>query len=126
MTNPGRRIATRQALKRPLEARLLLCRGDMVGGWIVDEQDDGLGMVFGAADVPRVEEHQACCVGGPADLFLQHPQNDARPVPVRLAHVTRPDEKQEVRAGLEFDVGRMRSKDVARLLRIWRHMETLA
>ncbi len=66
MTNTSRRLATRTALKRPIEARILLCRGDRVGGWVLDEQDDGLGMAFGAGDVPKLTQHVECCVGGTA------------------------------------------------------------
>lgn len=123
MTQTGRRLAERHALRRPVEARLLLCRAETVGGWVLDEQDDGLGMVFGSRDVARLEEHIECCVGGPIDLFMGGGQG-GRPIPVCLAHISPATDKQECRAGLAFDVSRMRSEDVGRLLTMWRQLAT--
>jgi len=120
MVHPARRLADRRRLTRPIEAVLLLCRGEEASGWIVDEQADGLGMAFGADDVPLLAEHAGCCVGNPADLRLEGYTEDDPPIPVRLAHVTRQSENLVCRAGLSFDVSRMRSEDVARLLRVWR------
>jgi len=120
MAQPARRLAERHRLDRPIEAILFLCRDDRAFGWIVDEQADGLGMAFGADDVPRLAEHAHCCIGGPVDLKLEGYGEEDRPIPVRLAHVTRKAENLVCRAGLSFDVARMRSEDVARLLRVWR------
>ena len=120
MVHPARRLADRRRLPRPIEAVLHLCRGEQASGWIVDEQADGLGMAFGADDVPLLGEHVECCVGNPADLWLESTTEDEPPIPVRLAHVTRQSEDLVCRAGLSFDVTRMRSEDVARLLRVWR------
>lgn len=122
MPHPVRRIAERRLLRRPLEARLLLCRGESATGWIVDEQDDGLGMAFGSEDVARLADHVDCCVGGPVDLYLEGYTGDSRPIPVRLAHVTHQSEGLECRAGLAFDVTRMTSQDVAHLLQVWRRL----
>lgn len=122
MRNSGRRLSPRRKLDRPLEAELLLCQGHVVAGWIVDEQDDGLGMAFGDGDVPRLEEHRACCLGGPVDLWLNDGGARGRPVPVRLAHVTKKGEARDCRAGLAFDVSRMTAEDVAHLLAVWRHL----
>lgn len=120
MVHPARRLADRRRLTRPIEAVLYLCRGEQVSGWIVDEQADGLGMAFGADDVPVLGAHADCCVGRPADLRIEGYAADDPPIPVRLAHVTRPSHDRVCRAGLSFDVTRMRSEDVARLLRVWR------
>lgn len=120
MVHPARRLAARRRLSRPIEAMLLLCRGAQAEGWVVDEQADGLGMVFGSDDVPVLELHADCCVGGSCDLRLEGYGEDDPPIPVRLAHVTRQSENLVCRAGLSFDVARMRSEDVARLLRVWR------
>lgn len=120
MVHPARRLAERHRLARPIEAVLLLCRDEQAFGWIVDEQADGLGMAFGADDVPRLAEHAECCVGGPADLKLEGYREEDRPIPVRIAHVTRKSDNLVCRAGLSFDVARMRSEDVARLLTVWR------
>jgi hypothetical protein len=120
MVHPARRLADRRRLRRPIEAVLTLCRGDRASGWIVDEQADGLGMAFGADDVPLLGQHADCCIGNPADLRLEGYADEERPIPVRLAHVTRHAENLVCRAGLSFDVSRMRSEDVARLLRVWR------
>ena len=68
---------------------LYLCRGDRASGWVVDEQADGLGMAFGADDVPLLTEHAECCVGGAADLQIEGYSAEDRPIPVRIAHVTR-------------------------------------
>jgi len=120
MLHPARRLAERRRLSRPIEAVLQLCGGGRACGWIVDEQADGLGMAFGAEDVPLLGEHADCCVEGPVDLQLEGYTEDERPIPVRLAHVTRQSEHLVCRAGLSFDVTRMQSEDVARLLRVWR------
>jgi hypothetical protein len=122
MDHPSRRLSERHRLKRPVEAHLLLCGGDSASGWIVDEQSDGLGMAFGADDVPRLTMHTDCCVGGPANLRLEGYEPDERPIPVRLAHVTRQSANLVCRAGLSFDVSRMRSEDVSRLLRVWQRL----
>ena len=104
MSKPSRRLSARHRLPRPLEAELMLCGGVTISGWIVDEQDDGVGMAFGGPDVERVEAHRPCCVASPADLWLADEQGRGRPVPVRLAHVTR-TKNVEARSGvLHFKV----------------------
>ena len=118
----GRRLSNRNRLDRPVEAHLSLCRGQQVRGWIVDEQDDGVGMMFGAEDVAALRTHEACCVGGPADLWLAEEGREGHPVPVRLAHVTPEGPRQTCRAGLAFDVGRMKASDIAHLLGVWRRL----
>ena len=70
--------------------------------------------------MPLLAKHAECCVGGAADLQLEGYSDEDRPIPVRVAHVTRQSENLVCRAGLSFDVTRMQSEDVARLLRIWR------
>ena len=124
MSKPSRRLSARHRLPRPLEAELMLCGGVTISGWIVDEQDDGVGMAFGGPDVERVEAHRPCCVASPADLWLADEQGRGRPVPVRLAHVTRTKapEKGTCRAGLAFDVPRMQAEDITHLLAIWRRL----
>ena len=56
------------------------------------------------------------------DLWLQDEESGRHSVPVRLAHVTPNDDGRTSRAGLAFDVSRMRSEDVANLLQVWRHL----
>ena len=116
----GRRLAERKPLAKPIEARLHLCRGEEAAGWIVDEQDDGLGMAFGSGDVPLLATHADCCIGGPVSVSLGSRDEAPHPIPVRLAHVTRKELGQVCRAGLAFDVSRMQSEDVAHLLTLWR------
>lgn len=122
MTHPGRRLSERRRLARPVEAELLLCGGQTAKGWIVDEHEEGLGMAFGAEDVPCLMGHVSCCVGTSVDLWLGADRRRGRPVPVRLAHLTRHGESLVCRAGLAFDVSRMRSEDVAHLLTVWRSL----
>lgn len=43
-------------------------------------------------------------------------------MPVRLVHLTKHGESLVCRAGLAFDVSRMRSEDVAYLLNLWRSL----
>jgi hypothetical protein len=123
MAESSRRLSARRRLERPLEAELLLCRGATVSGWIVDEQDDGVGMAFGGEDVARLEAHRACCVGAKADLWLADDEGRGRPIPVALAHVTKAKTAGHgLRAGLAFDVPRMQAEDIGHLLAIWRRL----
>lgn len=120
MPASGRRLSNRNRLERPVEATLVLCGREPVGGWIVDEQDEGLGMAFGGPDVDRMQTHRACCLREAVDLWIgdrEDPEN--RPVPMRLVHVTPVDAAKCV-AGLAFDVPRMKSADIVHLLRVWR------
>jgi hypothetical protein len=120
MTASGRRLSIRNRLVRPVEAVLVLCRNDHVPGWIVDEQDEGIGMAFGGADVGRMRGHASCCLRQPVDLWIgdeDDPEN--RPVPMRLVHVT-PSSAATCVTGLTFDVRRMKSKDIVHLLGVWR------
>lgn len=120
MPASGRRLSNRNRLDRPVEAVVGLCDREKVGGWIVDEQDEGLGMAFGGGDVDRIQAHKHCCLHQPAKLWIgsvDDPEN--RPVPMRLVHVTPVDAGKCV-AGLRFDVPRMKSADIVHLLRIWR------
>jgi len=122
MKETGRRLAPRTPLRTPLEASLRVCRGDNVPGWIVEEQDDGLGMMFGAEDAERLLAHGTCCVEGEADLVLSEPGRVTCTVPVRLAHVTLQETSRVCRAGLSYDVRRFRPEDIARLLGLWRRL----
>ncbi|MHC5011854.1 MAG: hypothetical protein ACYTG6_13070 [Planctomycetota bacterium] len=122
MPPESRRLSERRRLERPLEAELLLCKGRTVSGWIIDEQDDGVGMAFGADDVPRLMEHRTCCVSSRADLWLADFESRGRPIPVWLAHVTEGTTEGTCRAGLSFDVARMRAEDITHLLAIWRRL----
>ncbi len=124
MTSSGRRLSQRNRLERPVEATLGLCTEGRVFGWIVDEQDDGIGMVFGGADVSRMVAHRDCCLRAEIDLWLvDDPTLDpTRPIPMRLAHVTPSDDEKTCRAGLAFDVGRMQPQDIVHLLGIWRRL----
>jgi hypothetical protein len=121
-TARSRRLSFRRRLERPVEATLHLCREERVAGWIVDEQDDGLGMMFGADDVPRLEAHRDCCVGGSAEVWLADEETKGRAVPVVLAHVTEADKPGTCRAGLAFEVRRMAPEDVTHLMAIWRRL----
>lgn len=117
-----RRLSVRRRLERPLDAVLRLCGGASIQGWIVDEQDDGIGMAFGASDADRVLEHEGCCGGRPADVWLEgEGPDEARAIPMRLAHVTRTDEGT-ARVGLQFDVPRMEPEDIVHLLGVWRRL----
>lgn len=122
MPNPRRRLSVRKHLDRPLEAALRLCGGDPIQGWIVDEQDDGIGMAFGAADAEQVLGHCECCLHQAADLWLDgEGPDEARAVPMRMAHVTRQAEGT-AKVGLQFDVPRMQPEDIVHLLGVWRRL----
>jgi hypothetical protein len=109
-----------------MEAELLLCKGQTVAGWIVDEQDDGVGMMFGGEDVDRLTAHRGCCVAAAADLWLADSETRGRPIPIWLAHVTPGPKPGTCRAGLAFDVPRMRAEDITHLLAIWRRLMSTA
>ena len=122
MSAAGRRLSRRNRLERPVEAELCLCGDTVIGGWIVDEQDDGVGMMFGGEDVAGLMAHDACCVQGAANLWLADEKREGRPIPVLLAHVTPQGEDRTCRAGLAFDVSRMEAQDITHLLGIWRRL----
>lgn len=122
MSAAGRRLSRRNRLERPVEADLCLCGDSVVHGWIVDEQDDGVGMMFGGEDVLALEAHADCCVQGPANLWLADEAREGRPIPVLLAHVTPDEPDRTCRAGLAFDVARMEPQDITHLLGIWRRL----
>jgi hypothetical protein len=117
-----RRLSARRRLARPLEAELRLCGGEAVSGWIVDEQDDGLGMAFGAGDVGRLTAHRDCCVASEANLRFAGGDPGGRPIPVWVAHVTDGPTPGTCRAGLAFDVPRMCAEDISHLLAVWRRL----
>ena len=122
MPAPRRRLSVRRRLERPLEAVLGLCREDHIKGWIIDEQDDGIGMAFGAEDAALVRGHQKCCVRQPAELWLEDDDPDGpRPIPMVLAHVTQ-TRRGIANVGLAFDVARMQPEDIVHLLGIWRRL----
>ena len=122
MSKSGRRLSQRNRLERPVEAELHLCRDEAVHGWIVDEQDDGVGMMFGGEDVDKLIGHKDCCVKAPADLWIGDDDREGRPIPVRLAHVTPVGKDRTCRAGLAFDVSRMQPQDITHLLGVWRRL----
>lgn len=122
MSAAGRRLSRRNRLERPVEAELCLCGERVIEGWIVDEQDDGVGMMFGGEDVANLKAHELCCVHGPADLWLADEAREGRPIPVVLAHVTPQETDRTCRAGLAFDVSRMEAQDITHLLSIWRRL----
>lgn len=121
MPASGRRLSNRNPLHRPVEGVLALCGGERVGGWIVNEQDEGLGMAFGGPDVERIQAHRDCCLREPVRLWIGDSQDEAnRPVPMRLVHVTAVDAGKCL-TGLTFDVARMKSADIVHLLGVWRN-----
>lgn len=123
MTSSGRRLSPRHRLQHPVEAALGLCGGQTVRGWIVDEQDDGVGMAFGGDDVLRMLGHQHCCRGAATALWLEDGESSSvRPIPMRLAHVTPTADGRTCRAGLAFDVRRMEPQDIVHLLGVWRRL----
>ena len=89
-----------------------MCGDDLLVS-LGDDRDVACHHVDPGDGVPQLE-------GGAADLQLEGYSDEDRPIPVRVAHVTRQSENLVCRAGLSFDVTRMQSEDVARLLRIWR------
>ena len=121
MSLETRRLSERHTLERPLEANLICC-GEAVSGWIVDEQDDGLGMAFGGDDVGRVQAFRERCPDGRVQLWLGDDEVRGRAIPVRLVHVTPPDGERACRAGLAFDVAHMAAEDIAHLMVIWRRL----
>ena len=82
MVHPARRLADRRRLAstdRGRAAASAAATGRR--GWIVDEQADGLGMAFGADDVPLLAAHAECCVGDAADLQLEGYSDEEPPDP---------------------------------------------
>jgi len=117
----SRRLSRRRPLARPLEADLVL-DDEPVSGWVVDEQDDGLGMAFGGADVDRLCAFHETSRDGRVQLVLGDDPTNTRAIPVRLVHVTRNDSGHACRAGLSFDVARMAAEDIAHLMVVWRRL----
>jgi hypothetical protein len=102
---------------------LRLCRDEEVQGWIIDEQDDGVGMAMGAEDAVTVAGHRGCCIGQSVELWLpgEEPPEAPRPTPMLLVHAT-PIDKGIARVGLAFDVARMQPEDIVHLLGVWRRL----
>ena len=121
MDMPGRRLSERRRLERPLEADLILSEDQTVAGWIVDEQDDGVGMMFGGEDVSVIEGFLGDAEGVNADLWIGDAEK-GRAVPVRVRHVTAAGKERECRVGLSFDVRRMEAEDITHLMAIWRRL----
>ena len=116
---PGRRINARTRLRPPVEARLALAR-EQVQGWIVDQQDDGLGMRFGHVDADRLMDSTELWREGPLTLSLPGLKGEDHHLPVRLVHVTqRSPEGHECLVGLMYDRKRMRGDQVRDLLQAW-------
>ncbi len=120
---PGRRLSTRTRLARPLEVRLV-CGQRSLAGWVVDQQDDGLGLRFGAADAEALLADAQALGAGPLDLQLPGLEARQERLPVLLVHVTRTDPaRRECLAGLTYDRRRMKPDAVARLLDLWRRFD---
>lgn len=120
---PGRRVSARTRLTSPMEVRLVL--GDAaVLGWIVDQQDDGLGLRFGAEDAELLASGFERWREGPLDLYLPGLEAPQERLPVALVHVTRKDpSRRECFVGLTYDRRRMKPQQVSRLLDLWRRFE---
>ena len=117
---PGRRVSARVRLKPPVEAKLLL-KDESVQGWIVDQQEDGLGMRFGGSDAVRLVARPDVWLEGPLSLALPGLEGDPERLPVRLVHVTQLDSsKRECNVGLTYDRQRMKPAQVLQLLETWR------
>lgn len=116
---PSRRLTKRMRMHPPLEARLIMGT-EAVGGWIVDQQDDGLGLRFGGTDANRLRDEAPRWLGG--DVVLRLVCEDAPPdvLPVRIRHVTQqPGGRGECVVGLTYDHARMRPEHVLALLDTW-------
>lgn len=116
---PGRRVNPRARLKPPVEARLRL-GDDGVDGWIVDQQEDGLGMRFGAGDAVRLCARPDRWREGPLELALPGLDAPWQRLPVALVHVTQTHAaRRECLVGLVYDKRRMKPDQVQRLLETW-------
>lgn len=122
---PGRRVSARVRLKPPVEARLLL-KDESVQGWIVDQQEDGLGLRFGGDDAVRLVARPEFWLEGPLTLALPGLDDEGERLPVRLVHVTQQDSaKRECQAGLTYDRHRMKPAQVLQLLETWRRFSAV-
>jgi hypothetical protein len=103
-----------------VEARLLL-QDDSVQGWIVDQQEDGLGLRFGGGDAVRLVARPGAWLEGPLTLALPGLDDEGERLPVRAVHVTQQDSaKRECHVGLTYDRHRMKPAQVLQLLETWR------
>lgn len=122
-SRPGRRVNARARLKPPVEARLLL-GDDAVSGWIVDQQEDGLGMRFGAGDAVRLGARPEPWREGPLELGLPGLDAPWQRLPVALVHVTQTDPvRRECLVGLVYDRKRMKPEQVQVLLETWHRFD---
>lgn len=125
LPHAGRRLTARTRLKPPMEARL--SRGTAsADGWIVDQQDDGLGLRFGAADAVRLLHEASTWIRGTCSLSLVGAHAPAETLPVTVVHVTPRDATgHECLVGLVYDRMRMKPEQVLRLLETWQKFEPL-
>jgi hypothetical protein len=102
-----------------------LALGDLwVDGWIVDQQDDGLGVRFGAHDADRLHDEASSWMSGEPLLSLIGLKAPGEKLPVRVVHVTpHPAAKHECLVGLIYDRRRMRPEHVLQLLENWQRFE---
>lgn len=116
-------MSARLRLTPPIEVRLVL--GDQsVGGWVVDQQDDGLGLRFGSEDAERLLGASAVWCEGPLGLQMPGLEAPQERLPVTLVHVTRGRAgRRECLVGLVYDRRRMKPDQVARLLDLWARFE---
>lgn len=121
---PGRRLSARTRLRPPMEARL--SRGDEgAEGWIVDQQDDGLGLRFGHEDAARLLGDPEPWRTEPCHLTLLGPRAPAERLPVRVIHVTAIDPaRRECVVGLVYDRRRMKAEQVLSLLETWQRFSS--
>ena len=116
---PGRRVNLRRLLKPPVEARLVLGE-ECVEGWIVDQQEDGLGLRLGAGDAVRLAARPDRWRDAALELALPGLDAPWQRLPVTLVHVTQSDSaRRECLVGLVYDKKRMKPDQVQRLLETW-------
>jgi hypothetical protein len=112
-------VNPRARLAPPVEARLIL-GDDSVEGWIVDQQEDGLGLRFGAGDAVRLVARPDRWRDGALELALPGLDAPWQRLPVSLVHVTQLDAaRRECVVGLVYDRKRMKPDQVQRLLETW-------
>lgn len=93
-------------------------------GWVVDQQDDGLGLRFGGEDAARLLEAAPRWREGALDLQLPGLEAPQERLPVVLVHATQRDPaRRECFAGLVYDRRRMKPEQVVRLLALWRRFD---
>ena len=123
LPHAGRRLTARTRLKPPVEAKLSI-GAESVDGWIVDQQDDGLGLRFGAEDAVRLLHETNAWIRGTCNLALLGAHAPAETLPVTVVHVTPRDETlHECLVGLVYDRVRMKPEQVLRLLETWQKFE---